>query len=65
MLNLHKKLDFTDILGLEKDFDTFINKNNKDSFLLKIDNLINEFLGKDIHQYISISIDKIEEKMFV
>ena len=50
------------ILGIEKDYSTLGGKQNQDGFLLHLNNLINNHLGKDVHQYISTKIEKINDK---
>jgi len=53
--------DIGKILGIEKDCDTLKNK-NKDGFLLQVTQVINQYLGKEFNQYISIKITQIEGK---
>lgn len=52
--------DDGNILGLENDYSTF-SKKNSDGFLLTLTNLINQNLGKQTHQFITINIVKINE----
>lgn len=53
--------DNGEVLGLEKDYKTVKSK-NKDGFLLQLDQVINDYLGKDNHHYLSSNIIKINEK---
>ncbi len=53
--------DKQEILGLEKDYFT-LNKKDSDGFLLHLDNLINNYLGKEYHPYIKAEIVIIENK---
>ena len=50
------------IYGIEKDLNT-LNKKNKDGFLLKLDQVINNFLGKLFSQYLTINLSKLDNKM--
>ncbi len=50
------------ILGIKKDYETLGRKQNKDGFLLKLDNIINNGIGKEIGQYIDIKIIELENK---
>jgi predicted HTH transcriptional regulator len=52
--------DTGEIIGLENDYRTF-KKQNQDGFLLHLDNLINNYLGKEFHQYLTISVENIEK----
>ena len=47
------------ILGLQKDYDSF-KKANRDGFLLTITSLLNQNFGKDIHRLLKISIVEID-----
>jgi len=47
------------IFGLERDYAT-LSKQNADGFKLHFDNLINNYLGKEYHQYISLKVDTVE-----
>ena len=49
------------ILGIEKDYATLKNK-NKDGFLLQLTQVINQYLGKEFNQYVSVRIIKIDDK---
>lgn len=51
--------DSGEILGLENDYQTLRNK-NKDGFLLQLTQTINQYLGKEFNQYISIKIIQLE-----
>ncbi|MFO7807537.1 MAG: ATP-binding protein, partial [Candidatus Moraniibacteriota bacterium] len=53
--------DNGEILGLEKDYKT-VKNNNKDGFLLQLDQIINNYLGKENHHYISSQIVKLKDK---
>ncbi len=53
--------DNGEILGLENDFSTVSHK-SKDGFLLQFTNVINQYLGKEFHQYTSVKIVPIGEK---
>jgi len=53
--------DKKDVIGIEKDYLT-LSKKDSDGFLLHIDNLINNYLGKEYHPYIKAQIIKIENK---
>ncbi len=54
--------DDGNVLGLEKDYATLGKKQNRDGFLLHIVQVINNYLGKEFNQYISIKIEKVEGK---
>ncbi len=54
--------DNSNILGLENDYKTLWKKQNKDWFVLKFTELINNFLWKEFHQFISVSIKNIDDK---
>ena len=54
--------DNGNILGIEKDYTTLGKKQNRDGFLLHIVQVINKYIGKEFNQYISIKIERIEEK---
>jgi hypothetical protein len=49
------------VIGISSDYQTFI-KQNPDGFKLHMDNLINNYLGKEYHQYISVKIEQIDGK---
>jgi len=53
--------DAGEILGIDKDCATLKNK-NKDGFLLQLTQVINQYLGKEFNQYMSIKIIQIESK---
>lgn len=48
------------ILGLQNDYKTFGQKQDRDGFLLALTNIINKFLGKETHQYISSRVLQIQ-----
>jgi len=54
--------DDGNILGLEKDYETLGGKNNKDGFLLKLDEIINSYLGKEYHEFVQASVENISGK---
>ncbi|KKN19918.1 hypothetical protein LCGC14_0940900 [marine sediment metagenome] len=54
--------DNGNILGIKKDYETLGRKQNKDGFLLKLDTLVNNHIGKEIGQYINIKIIEFEDK---
>ncbi len=49
-------------LGLENDYKTLGKKQNKDGFSLKLQDVINNYLGKEFHQFIKIQFDFVDEK---
>ncbi|MDP2938534.1 MAG: DUF262 domain-containing protein [Candidatus Omnitrophota bacterium] len=49
------------VLGIEKDCDTLKKKNN-DGFLLQLTQVINQYLGKEFHQYLNQEIVNIDNK---
>jgi predicted HTH transcriptional regulator len=51
--------DKKEIIGLDKDYST-LSKKNSDGFLLHLDNLINNYLGKEYHPYIKANVVNIE-----
>lgn len=53
--------DSGEIVGLEKDYQTLKNK-NKDGFLLQLTQTINQYIGKEFNQYLSIKIIPLEGK---
>ena len=53
--------DAGEVLGIDKDCATLKNK-NKDGFLLQLTQVINQYLGKEFNQYMSIKIIQIESK---
>ena len=53
--------DSGEVSGIEKDF-AIVPHNNKDGFLLQLTQIINRYLGKEFHQYISIKIIPIASK---
>ncbi len=50
------------ILGLDKDYSTLGKKQNRDGFLLALVQIINNYLGKEFNQYISVKIENIDGK---
>ncbi len=54
--------DNSNILWLENDYKTLGKKQDKDWFWLKLTELINNFLGKEIHQFISVNIYSTDNK---
>jgi len=53
--------DDGNICGIEKDYSTF-KKQNRDGFLLCFDEIVNNYLGKEFHQYILGKIETIAGK---
>jgi energy-coupling factor transporter ATP-binding protein EcfA2 len=53
--------DSKEVVGLLKDYST-LNKKNADGFLQHMDNLINNYLGKEYHPNIKASIVELEGK---
>lgn len=53
--------DSGEILGITKDYETLKNK-NKDGFLLQLTQVINQYLGKEFNQYVSIKIIQLQGK---
>ena len=53
--------DNGEVLGLDKDYET-VKNNNKDGFLLQLDQVVNNYLGKENHHYISSNIIQIDGK---
>ncbi len=49
------------VLGIEKDYETLKNK-NRDSFLLQLTQVINNYLGREFNQYVGIKIDQVGGK---
>lgn len=54
--------DDGNVLGLDNDYNTLGEKPNKDGFLLQLDNIINSYLGREYHEFISASIEPISGK---
>lgn len=54
--------DDGDILGIENDCKTLGRKQSKDEFQRKVTELINNYLGKEFHEYITIRIKNIKNK---
>jgi len=53
--------DNREMLGLTNDYQTLLNK-NRDGFLLQLTQVINQYLGKEFNQYITIKIVDIQSK---
>lgn len=53
--------DEGEILGLESDYN-ILNKKNKDGFILKLGEIVNGYLGKELHQYLKIFIYTLQDK---
>lgn len=51
-----------EFIGIEKDYKTFKTKPNKDGFLLHLENLVDNYFGKDIHNYLDISVENLFNK---
>jgi len=56
--------DSNQILGLDNDYKTLGNKPNHDGFLLKFDEIVNNYLGKEVHQYLSLNFGDQDGKEF-
>jgi len=54
--------DQGNLLGLENDYNSFSKKKNSDGFLLSLDSIINNQLGKKSHRFITNYIKKDGEK---
>ena len=54
--------DDGNLLGLEKDYQSFNNKQSADGFLLALSSLINRSLGKKVHQFVNTRIDTLDGK---
>ena len=53
--------DSGEILGLENDYKGLKNQNS-DGFKLQLDQVVNNYIGKEFHHYISNKIVKVEDK---
>jgi len=53
--------DNRDIVGLKHDYKILGKKQNADGFKLQLGNILNNYLGKDIHSIIDAEILKINE----
>lgn len=53
--------DSGELTGLDKDYQTLKNK-NRDGFLLQLTQTINQYLGKEFNQYVSIKVIQLEGK---
>ena len=53
--------DSGEIIGIEKDY-ALVHHKNKDGFLLQLTQIINQYLGKEFHQYTSIKIIPIKDR---
>jgi hypothetical protein len=49
-------------LGLENDYKILGKKQNKDGFSLKLQDVINNYLGKEFHQFVTIQFDMVDKK---
>lgn len=54
--------DSKEILGLENDYKTLGKKQNKDGFLLRLKEIINQYLGRELHNYLLSQIVRYEGK---
>ncbi len=54
--------DEGEILGLDNDYKTLGTRQNKDGFLQKMDQVVENYLGREFFEYISIKIIKIDDK---
>jgi len=50
------------VLGLADDYKSLGSKPSRDGFLLKLNEIINNYLGREFHQYINSKIEKIKDK---
>lgn len=53
--------DNGDVIGIEDDYKT-LQRKNSDGFLIHFDNLINNYIGKEFHQYLKIFVEPIDGK---
>ena len=53
--------DSGEISGIENDY-AVVHHKNKDGFLLQLNNIINHYVGKEFHQYLSIRVISIKGK---
>lgn len=53
--------DSGEIIGIEKDY-SIVHHKNKDGFLLQLTQIINQYLGKEFHQYTIIKVIPIKGK---
>jgi hypothetical protein len=53
--------DNGNIVGIDDDYKT-LHKQNSDGYLLHFDNLINNYLGKEFHQYVFVTVEHINGK---
>ena len=49
------------VLGLEVDYNT-LSKKNSDGFLLTLTSVINKYLGKQVHRFLSIHVGSVDDK---
>lgn len=54
--------DDGEVIGLDNDYKTLDKKQDRDGFLLALTNTINNYLGRDTHQYITSRVLEIEGK---
>lgn len=50
------------INGIEDDYASFKKDNQRDAFLLHLDNIINKYLGKELNGLLTTNIERLEEK---
>jgi len=54
--------DDGEVVGLEDDYQTFSSEKNKDGFLLALDDLVQDFLGKEYKTFMIPEIIEIDDK---
>jgi len=50
------------LLDLGADYQSFNKKPDKDGFLLQMANIINQYLGKEFHKFITVEVETIDQK---
>ncbi|MBT3366888.1 MAG: DUF262 domain-containing protein [Nitrospina sp.] len=50
------------VTGIENDYKTLGKKQNRDGFLLSLTQVINNYIGKEFHEYITVRIETIDAK---
>lgn len=54
--------DDGNVTGIENDYKTLGQKQNRDGFLLALTQIINNYIGKEFHEYITMRIEILDEK---
>lgn len=54
--------DEGNVLGIDRDYSTLGKKQSKDEFQQKLVEIINNYVGKEFHQFISIKVEEIDQK---